>query len=61
LHVFLLRDEILELAAVRLGRRVAEELLRGEIPRRNFPLQIECDDGGGADLKQRLEVALLPP
>jgi hypothetical protein len=60
LHVFLLRDEVLELPAGRLGGRVAEEFLGGQIPRRNPPIQIERDDGGRADLEQRFEIALLP-
>ena len=60
LHVLLSRDEVLELAAGRLGRRVAEELLSRQVPRRDPPIQIERDDRGRADLEQRLEIALLP-
>ena len=49
-HVFFLRPSIVgndqeDLLADRLGRRVAEELLRGPVPRGDNPVQRLADDG----------------
>jgi hypothetical protein len=61
LHVFLACDEILELAALRLGRRVAEEFLSRQVPGGDVPVEVERHDGSWTDLEQCFEIARLPP